>query len=50
MGGGRSVVFQLVLDGPTLAVGLAFSLLIGAVGGFLPSVSAMRLRPLESVR
>jgi ABC-type lipoprotein release transport system permease subunit len=50
MGGGRSVVLKLVVDGPTLAGGLGFSLLMGAVGGFLPSVSAMRLRPLESLR
>jgi ABC-type lipoprotein release transport system permease subunit len=50
MGGGRSVVLRLAVDGPTLAVGLGFSLLMGAVGGFLPAVSAMRLRPLESLR
>jgi ABC-type lipoprotein release transport system permease subunit len=50
MGGGRSVVLRLAVDLPTLAVGLGFGLLMGAVGGFLPAVSAMRLRPLESLR
>jgi ABC-type lipoprotein release transport system permease subunit len=50
MGGGRSVVFQLALDAPTLAIGLLFGVLMGAVGGFLPALSAMRLRPLESLR
>jgi putative ABC transport system permease protein len=49
-GGGRSVVVHLVVGMPTMAVGLAFSLLMGAVGGFVPSLSAMRLKPLESLR
>jgi putative ABC transport system permease protein len=49
-GGGRSVVFDLSLDASTVLIGLLFSLFMGAVGGFLPAVSAMRLRPLESLR
>jgi ABC-type lipoprotein release transport system permease subunit len=49
-GGGRSVVFELSLDAPTVLIGLLFSLFMGAVGGFLPAVSAMRLKPLESLR
>jgi ABC-type lipoprotein release transport system permease subunit len=50
MGGNRSIVLRLVVDGPTLAIGLGFSLLMGAVGGFLPAFSAMRLKPLESMK
>jgi putative ABC transport system permease protein len=49
-GGGRSVVFDLSLDASTVLIGLLFSLFMGAVGGFLPAVSAMRLKPLESLR
>ncbi len=49
-GGGRSVVFKLVVDGKILFGGLAFSLLMGNIGGLLPALSAMRVRPLESVR
>jgi hypothetical protein len=30
--------------------GLLLSLFMGALGGFLPSLSAMRLRALESLR
>jgi putative ABC transport system permease protein len=48
--GGKSVVLQLVIDFPILCIGLVFSLIMGAVGGFLPSLSAMRLKPLESLR
>jgi putative ABC transport system permease protein len=49
-GGGRSVVFQLVVDGKILLCGLVFSLLMGNIGGLLPALSSMRVRPLESVR
>ncbi len=50
MGGGKSVVFQMVVSPLILAAGLAFSLLMGMVGGLLPALSAMRLKPLESLR
>jgi ABC-type antimicrobial peptide transport system permease subunit len=49
-GGGRSVVFKLVVDSKILLGGLAFSLLMGNIGGLLPALSAMRVRPLESMR
>jgi ABC-type lipoprotein release transport system permease subunit len=50
MGGGKSVVLKLVVDWQILAVGMAFSLIMGCVGGLIPALSAMRLRPLESLR
>ncbi len=50
MGGGRSVVLKLVVDGRILATGLGFSLLMGCVGGLLPALSAIRLRVLDSLR
>ena len=49
-GGGKSVVLQLVVDARILGAGLLFSLLMGALGGLIPALSAMRLKPLESQR
>jgi ABC-type lipoprotein release transport system permease subunit len=49
-GGGRSVMLKLVVDARILATGLGFSLLMGCLGGLLPALSAIRLRPLESLR
>ncbi len=49
-GGGRSVVFKLLVDGKILLGGLIFSLVMGNIGGLLPALSAMRVRPLESLR
>lgn len=50
VGGGKSIVLQLVVDGGILAAGILFALVMGAIGGLVPSLSAMRLRPLESLR
>jgi ABC-type lipoprotein release transport system permease subunit len=49
-GGGKTVVLKLVVDADTLAIGVLFTLIMGALGGLVPSLSAMRLRPLESLR
>lgn len=49
-GGGKSVVIKLVVDYWVLGVGMGFSLFMGCVGGLIPALSAMRLRPLESLR
>jgi ABC-type lipoprotein release transport system permease subunit len=49
-GGGKTVVLKLVVDAQVLAVGVLFTLIMGALGGLVPSLSAMRLRPLESLR
>ncbi len=49
-GGGKSVVLELVVDGRIVAAGLSFALAMGCVGGLLPALSAMRLRPLEALR
>jgi hypothetical protein len=48
--GGKTVVLQLVVDANLIAVGLVFALLMGLIGGLAPSVAAVRLRPLESLR
>ncbi|MBI3824263.1 MAG: ABC transporter permease [Planctomycetes bacterium] len=49
-GGGKTVVLQLTFNLGVLMVGLIFTLLMGAIGGFIPAFSAMRLRPLESLK
>ncbi len=49
-GGGKSVLLKLTINGYILGGGLLFSLLLGAVGGLLPALSAVRLKPLEALR
>jgi hypothetical protein len=49
-GGGKSVVLRLAVDGQILGTGLIFTLVMGTVGGLIPSLFSMRLRPLESLR
>ena len=49
-GGMKSILLTLVVDAQILSVGMLFTLVMGAVGGLLPALSAMRLRPLESLR
>jgi ABC-type antimicrobial peptide transport system permease subunit len=38
------------VDLSVLIAAALLTFLMGAVGGFIPSISAMRLRPLESLR
>jgi ABC-type antimicrobial peptide transport system permease subunit len=49
-GGIRRISFQMLVDGNTLAAAVLFTLVMGLLGGLLPAVSAMRLKPLESLR
>jgi putative ABC transport system permease protein len=49
-GGGKSVVLRMTVDLSVLLSAGILTFLMGAVGGFIPSVSAMRLKPLESLR
>jgi putative ABC transport system permease protein len=49
-GGGKTVVLKMVVDANTLAIGMLFTLIMGGLGGLIPALSAMRLRPLESLR
>ncbi len=48
--GGKFVALRLTIGIDALAVGMLVALVIGAIGGFLPALSAMRQRPLESLR
>ncbi|HEV3262204.1 MAG TPA: FtsX-like permease family protein [Gemmataceae bacterium] len=49
-GFGKTVIFRLAVDPSTLSIGIVLTLFMGLLGGLLPSLSAMRLRPLESMR
>jgi ABC-type antimicrobial peptide transport system permease subunit len=49
-GGGKTVVTKLVFGTDILAGGILFTIVMGRLGGLLPSVGAMRLGILESLR
>jgi hypothetical protein len=49
-GGMKRVSFQMVVDDNTLAAAVLFTLVMGLLGGLLPALSAMRQKPLESLR
>jgi putative ABC transport system permease protein len=49
-GGIKRVSFQMVVDGNTLAAAVLFTLVMGLLGGLLPALSAMRQKPLDSLR
>ncbi len=45
-GGGKFVVLSLVIGADTLLTGIVLALVMGALGGLLPAISAMRQKPL----
>lgn len=49
-GGGKTIVLKLTVDLAVIATGLIFSVFMGAIGGFIPSLKAMLLRPLDSLK
>jgi ABC-type lipoprotein release transport system permease subunit len=49
-GGGKSVVVGLVVDANIWAAGMFLAVLMGAIGGLFPAISAIRLRPLDALR
>jgi putative ABC transport system permease protein len=49
-GGGKSVVTKLIFGTDVVASGILFTIVMGRLGGLLPSVGAMRLGILESLR
>jgi ABC-type lipoprotein release transport system permease subunit len=49
-GFGKTVFFRLSVDANILTIGFLLTLFMGAVGGLLPSLYAMLLKPLESLR
>ena len=49
-GFGKTVILRLIVDANTISWGVLLTLFMGFFGGLLPSLWAMRLRPLESLR
>lgn len=49
-GSSKFVVLELVVSGDIIMAGLTVALVIGLVGGIIPSIRAMLVRPLESLR
>jgi putative ABC transport system permease protein len=49
-GGGKFVVLKLVVDAPILASGILIALGMGLIGGILPALAAMRMKPLDALR
>ena len=49
-GGGKFVVLRLTVDAQVIAVGCLLSLLLGFIGGLIPSLNAMRLSALDALR
>ena len=47
---GKAVVFRIVVDWGVLGIGLMLSMMMGFFGGLIPALSAMRFKPLESLR
>ncbi len=48
--GMKTILLELTVDAQVLSAGMLFTLVMGAVGGLLPALSAMRLKPLDSLR
>lgn len=49
-GGGKSILLKLTVDLKMILGGILFSVAMGMVGGLVPALGAMRLKPLESLR
>jgi ABC-type antimicrobial peptide transport system permease subunit len=49
-GAGKFVVLVMTVDAETLIAGVLLSAVMAILGGFLPAVSAIRLRPLEALK
>jgi putative ABC transport system permease protein len=43
-------VLTLTVDSQIISIGVLLTLLMGLLGGLLPALSAMRLKPLEALR
>ncbi len=49
-GGGKTVIMRLAVDGDIVICGLLFTMVMGRLGGLVPSLSAMRLGILDSLK
>jgi putative ABC transport system permease protein len=46
----KRISFQMIVDGNTLSAAVLFTLVMGLLGGLLPALSAMRMKPLQALR
>lgn len=49
-GGGKTVVFSMVVNQTVLLIAVTFTLVMGVLGGLLPALSAMWTKPLDALR
>jgi ABC-type antimicrobial peptide transport system permease subunit len=49
-GWGKTVELRLLVTANTVLIGVLLSMLMGLLGGLLPALGAMRLKPLEAMR
>src|SRR5262249_6430228 len=49
-GSNKTVVLRMTVDANIIAAGILFTLSMGSLGGLVPALAAMRLRPLESLK
>ena len=49
-GAGKFVVLRMTVDANTMLLGILLSAIMALLGGFLPAISAIRLRPLDALR
>jgi ABC-type antimicrobial peptide transport system permease subunit len=49
-GGGKTVVIALIVDANIWAAGMFLAVMMGAIGGLFPAISAIRLKPLDALR
>lgn len=49
-GGGKTVVFKMVVDHEVIRMACIFTGVMGLLGGIIPAISAMRIKPLDAVR
>jgi ABC-type antimicrobial peptide transport system permease subunit len=49
-GHGKFVVLKLTIDAQILGAGMFLAIAMGMLGGLLPALSAMRLKPLEALK
>jgi hypothetical protein len=49
-GGGKFIVLRMTVDFSTLALGMLLAVVMGFLGGLIPSLTAMRLTALEALR
>ncbi len=46
----KAVAFAFAVDSTALLTAMAFTIVLGILGGLLPALTAMRVDPLESLR